>query len=371
MKVAIHVGQLLQPTPGGIGRYVEELVLALRDQPVSMLPFAAGPLPPAVRARLGGPGHAELAYRDLGRPHGSQRYLLWHYLRGPGLRLGEVDVVHAPSVAVPPPGRAPLVVTIHDVAFLRCPEHFTRWGVRFHARGLALSRRHAAAIVVASEFTRDELVREGFDPVRLHVVPHGVRVDAPAPPDDATRLRTLGIERPFVLFVGTIEPRKGVALLIDVVREVRATHPSLALAVAGPRGWGAVAGLDEPWVHELGAVEDRDLDALYRTALLCAVPSSYEGFGFPALEAMARGCPVLASDTTSLPEVLGDGGLLLPVDDRRAWRDAIVTLVDDADRRAALGERGRIRAGQYTWERSAAGHLAAYRAAAHHSAARR
>jgi len=358
VRVGIHVGQLLQPTPGGIGRYVDELTAALPAAGVELTPFAAGAVPPGLRARWPD-------YRDLGWPHGSMRYFLWHALRAPRLRLADdVDVIHAPSASIPPPGSRPLVVTVHDVAFLRYPQYFTKWGVRFHTRGLELARRDAAAIVVASEHTRAELVREGFDDARIHVVPHGVRVpDLSDRRESMVRVRRLGITEPFALFVGTIEPRKGISVLVDAIRLARERHPRLQLVIAGPRGWGDVAGLGEPWVHELGAVPDDDLDALYRTASLCAVPSRYEGFGLPALEAMARGCPLLAGDASSLPEVVGDAGVLLPVDDSTAWSHAIAEVLDDPERGRALARLGRGRASWFTWKRSADGHVAAYRAA--------
>jgi glycosyltransferase involved in cell wall biosynthesis len=110
-------------------------------------------------------------------------------------------------------------------------------------------------------------------------------------------------------------------------------------------------------------VDERTLDALYQRATVCAVPSRYEGFGLPALEAMARGCPVVASDATSLPEVVGDAGLLVPPQAVDAWTDALVDLVGDATARAALSARGVARAREFTWTRSARAHVRAYQAA--------
>jgi glycosyltransferase involved in cell wall biosynthesis len=361
LTVGLHVGQLQQPVPGGIGRYVHGLLTGLSDpdlgRPVAVVPFAAGPRPRDPDARLRG-------YVDLGRPHGRLRYELWHRLRWPPVRLG-VDLVHAPSLAVPPTGRAPLVVTIHDVAFLRHPEAFTRHGVAFHRRGLALAYRDAAAVITASTFARDELLRAGFDAGRLHVAPHGVVLPDPEPADVvATRLRRVGVSSPFALAVGTIEPRKGLDVLAAAVGRARVRVPELTLAVVGPRGWLAVAGLDAPGIRELGPVDERTLDALYRRATLCAVPSRYEGFGLPALEAMARGCPVVASDATSLPEVVGDAGRLVAPQDVDAWAAALVQLFTEPAARAELAAGGRARASEFSWTRSARAHLDAYRAAA-------
>jgi glycosyltransferase involved in cell wall biosynthesis len=360
MKVGVHVGQLLQPVPGGIGRYVRGVLAGLAapeiDPPVDVVPFAAGACPPDREQLLTG-------YRDLGAPHGALRYELWHRLRRPVLALG-VDVVHAPSLAVPPAGRTPLVVTVHDVAFLRHPEAFTTRGVAFHRRGLEIAYREAAAVVTASNFARDELLRAGFDAARLHVAPHGVTLPEPEPDEVLdTRVRRVGVTAPFVLAVGTIEPRKGLDVLTAAFARARLAVPGLTLAIVGPRGWLAVPGLDAPGIRELGSVDERTLDALYRRAAVCAVPSRYEGFGLPALEAMARGCPVIASATTSLPEVVGEGGRLVDPRAVNAWADTVVELTTDPDAAAALATRGRARATEFTWVRSAQAHLRAYEAA--------
>lgn len=356
MKVALHVGQLLQPVPGGIGRYVWSLAEALPEAGVEVVPFAAGALPPRWRGSFRG-------YRNLGWPPAPWRYELWHRARRPVVDLG-TDVLHAPSLAVPPGGRTPLVVTVHDVAFLRHPEAFTRRGIEFHRRGLAITYREATIVVTASQFACDELVRIGFDPGRIHLAPHGVTVPDPEPDEvvDA-RIRRIGVHSPFILFVGTIEPRKGLDTLVAAYADLRGRRPDLTLVVVGPRGWLAVPGLDSPGIRELGRVDEPTLDALYRRAELCAVPSRYEGFGLPALEAMARGCPVVASATTSLPEVVADAGMLVPASDVDAWAGALEGLLDDPAARAGLAELGRRRAQGFTWSASATAHAAAYQAA--------
>lgn len=356
MKVALHVGQLFQPVPGGIGRYVDGLLGALPEVDVDLVTFAAGTPTPEQQASLPG-------YVDLGRPHAPWRYELWHRLRRPQLPV-RADVIHAPSLAVPPARGTPLVVTVHDLAFLRHPEVFPRRGVEFHRRGLAIAHREAVAVVAISNFTRRELISSGFEPDRVHVAPLAI-VLPPAPPDAVLddRIARIGVEPPYVLSVGTIEPRKGLDTLAAAVTNLRTTKPDITLVLAGPTGWLSVPGLDGPGIRRLGKVDESTLDALYRRADVCALPSRYEGFGLPALEAMARGCPVVASDTTALPEVVGDAGRLVPPGDVAGWTGALTDLLDDEAARRDLATRGRRRAADFTWTATAVAHLDAYAAA--------
>jgi glycosyltransferase involved in cell wall biosynthesis len=352
VKAAVHVGQLLQPVPGGIGRYVRNLVAALPAAGVEVEAFASGPAPDGIAP-----------YTDLGPPAGPLRYEAWHRFRRPVVKVPG-DLVHATSLAVAPAGKRPLVVTIHDLVFLRQPEHLTGRGVAFHRRGLAIARREAAAIVVPTEFGRTDLAREGFDPGRVHVAHHGV--EAPGDVDPAAVdavLEWLGVRSPFLLFVGTIEPRKGVGDVLAAHAALRARRPDLGLVLAGPTGWGDVPALDGPGVVATGAIGDRELDALYRRATALVLPERYAGFGLPLVEAMARGCPVVASDAACLPEVVGDGGLTVPVGDVDALVDVLAPIVDDPTHRAGLAARASARARDFTWAKSAAAHRRAYEAA--------
>ncbi len=356
MKVGLHIGQLLQPVPGGIGRYVVHLAQNLPAAGVEVLSFGAGAPSARVQGLIGDT-------IDLGWPRGPLRYEIWHRARHPKVRL-PVDVVHAPSLAVPPTAGVPLAVTVHDVAFLREPEAFTQRGLTFHKRGLDLAHQEADVVITASRFARDELISFGFDRNRIHLAPHGVALRKPE--SDAAidrRLERVGVRAPYVLAVGTIEPRKGLDILARAIAKARVALPDLEAAIVGPNGWLTVSGLDGPGIHRLGTVDEPTLDALYRRALVCAVPSRYEGFGLPALEAMARGCPVVASNATSLPEVVGRAGVLLPVGAVDTWADAFVTLAEDPDRCAELAELGRERAAGFTWRGSAHAHAAAYAAA--------
>jgi glycosyltransferase involved in cell wall biosynthesis len=356
MKVALHVGQLFQPVPGGIGRYVDGLLAALPEVGVDVVTFAAGSPTPERQASM--PRHV-----DLGRPGPPWRYELWHRLRRPPIPV-EADLIHAPSLAVPPARHTPLVVTVHDLAFLRHPEVFPRRGVEFHRRGLEIAYREAAVVIAISEFTRRELITSGFDAARVHVAPLAIAVPPP-PPDDVVdaRIAAIGVRPPYVLSVGTIEPRKGLDTLAAAVADVREHHPDITLVLAGPTGWLSVNGLDRPGIRRLGKVDEPTLDALYRRAEVFALPSRYEGFGLPVLEAMARGCPVVASDATALSEVAGTAARLVPPGDVPAWTAAIDEVLDDAGLRADLAARGRRRAAEFSWAATANAHVEAYAAA--------
>jgi glycosyltransferase involved in cell wall biosynthesis len=359
LRVAFHTGQLLQPVPGGIGRYERAMLARLPELGIEPLAFAAGDRPPGVAPRV--------PWIDLGAPHGSMRYELWHRTRRPIVRI-EADVMHAPSLAIPPaPPGTPLVVTVHDIAFLRVPNATTRRGLNFHRRGLELAHREAELVIVPSEFTRVELEREGFSTDRLAIARFGID----PPPErtntdiDAT-IASAGVRRPYVLTVGTVEPRKDLPTLVRAVAQARKEHPDLHLVVVGPRGWGEVPELDRSFVRVLGGQPWRVVDALYRRAEAFCVASLYEGFGLPALEAMARGAPTITTTGSSMEEFVRDAGLLFEPGDEKACAAAIASVIDDGALRDRIVERSRTRSSELTWEGSAEAHVRAYeRAAAH------
>lgn len=282
-------------------------------------------------------------------------YESWQRLRLPRIEgtTGTVDVVHATGVAVPP-CRAPLVVTVHDLAFLRFPGHATRHGQRFFERALDRTRRHATLVLCPSQATADDCERAGIDAARLRVVPWGVdSTRATSEEVDAVRGHYDLPER-FVLFVGTIEPRKNLRRLLAAWADLRGT-PHLPLVLVGPSGWNEnlhteLAALGNR-VRSLGFVPPGPLRALYAAAAVVCYPSIFEGFGLPVLEAMAQATPVVTSARTACSEVVADAGVLVDPRSPDDIRLGIERLLDDPAGAAELGRRGRERALGFTWER--------------------
>lgn len=348
LRVAMTLEQCWQPVPGGTATSMLELARALVPH-VDLY---------GVAARHGGPPRepyvppVPVRHLPLPRP---ALYEAWQRLRRPRVP-GRPDVVHATTMAVPPRS-APLVVTVHDLAFLADPSHFTPRGLRFFRRGLELVQRDADVVLVPSEAVRRECDAAGLD--RVRVVPHGVR-SSPASAVDVARVRqTYGVPGRYVLWTGTQEPRKNLATLLDAFGRVEA---DVDLVVVGPSGWGPDLGprlASTPRVRVLGFVPDADRDALYAGAEVFAFPSLREGFGLPALEAMAQGTPVVTSAGTAMAE-FAVGRLVDPTD-----ATALAAAVDQVlASPGALADEARARAAAYTWERAAAATLQAYRDAA-------
>ena len=382
MRVAFNVEQLVQRPPGGIGRYTAELARLLpvdgesADDPgVELVAFTAQHSRATVARALDdfSLGGLQTARLPLPRP---VLYDSWNVLGVPPLRalhpaMRDLDLVHAPSLAVPPRGRVPLVVTVHDAAPILFPETYPARGRRFHEQGILATARRADAVIALTQASALEISENTPVPVdRIRVVPHGV--DQEMVDDDvvaATR-RELGVgDDPYVLWVGTFEPRKGLPTLVDAFHAVLETGDlPHRLVIVGSHGWldteDTVAARARALGDRLcatGPVSDLALRALYRGADLFAFPSLHEGFGLPVLEAMAQGTAVLCSDIPVLREVGEDAVAYATPDDVTAWRDALVPLLRDDAGRGALARAGRARAEGFTWERCVARTRAVYR----------
>jgi len=365
--VGVVAEQLLRPVPGGVGRYVRALAEHLPAEAAvdgGAVTFvvcrhpaervAAAGLPPAATRRLAWPGR--LATRT------------WVTLRRPRLPaglLGALDLVHATSAAVPPVRGRPLVATVHDLGFRHYPDAYPTAGRRYHHRSARIVAAEAARVLVPSEATARDLAElYAVDRGRITIVPLGVQ--PPARPDHrgaARLLHDLGVRGPFLLAVGTLEPRKNLPRLLAAFGEVTDELPDHWLVVVGPVGWGPKLQptRESARVRLAGPVGDATLHALYEQADGLAYPSLYEGFGLPVLEAMAHGTPVLTSDRSSLPEVAGDAALLVDPLDRGAIAKGLSRLVADGALRDRLAAAGPRRAAAFTWPATAAATWATYR----------
>jgi glycosyltransferase involved in cell wall biosynthesis len=366
--VAFHVDPLFFHVPGGVGAYIRRLVpaLAAREPSLDISLF---------HARFPRSSHHPEPWMDrLPREELTERtrtlYPRWNLTGRPALpaRLASLDLLHAPSaVAVPPAGRNQgLVVTVHDVAFLVVPSCFPRrWRVVYRL-GLRAAVRRADAIITPSRNTAEDLLsRTSIDPARVHVIPQASGLEASGD-DPEPLIARLNLPRPYVLYVGTLEPRKNLVRLLRAYRRVAATGVPHALVLAGPRGWRDQTLLREinlpgpGRVVLVGALSPSELDAIYREAAVFVYPALYEGFGLPVLEAMARGIPTICSNTSSLPEVAGDAAVGVSPSSVREIAEAIERVLTDPTLADTLSAAGRERALLFSWEETARLTLQAY-----------
>ncbi|WP_125774488.1 glycosyltransferase family 4 protein [Antribacter gilvus] len=359
---------------GGVGRYVDELVPRLVDAGVSLV-IAAQERDAELYGALV-PG-AEIVAVPSALERRAVR-MAWEQTGLPNLvRSVRPDVVHSPHYTMPLAASSlgvPVVVTLHDATFFTTPELHLRSKAVFFRNAIRVAVRRAAALVVPSRATRDEVLREaGGDPARFHVAYHGVDAGRFHPVSEADRERvrsTLGIgSAAYVGFLGTLEPRKNVpALVRGWVEACAGSAEPPALVLAGGKGWdagidGAVAAVPSHLeVVRPGYLPLDDLPGFLAGAQVLAYPSLGEGFGLPVLEAMACGATVLTTRELSLPEVGGDAVAYCGTDDA-SIAGSLRRLLADAPERERLARAAAERAATFTWEAAAQAHVEAYEAA--------
>jgi len=369
MRTVIDARPALDPRRTGVGHYAQQLIRHLphadpANEYVAWYLHAKGLLRP--RTFFSGV-HAsnltEKASRFPARIFGPMS----SRLGAPRIEWSvEFDMLLATNF-LPPATRSPgVVMVVHDLAYERVPDTAPHMNDRWR-RAFGAWLRHAAGVLVPSHSTkRDLLDGHRIEGSRVHVTPLGVDMGAFAPPSPeavgAVR-RKYGIDQPYALFVGGIEPRKNLDAL---VRAFSTTEPGTRLVIAGgsvrwdPKASdrldamiGQLPGEARARIVRTGYVSDREKVALMGGATLLAYPSLYEGFGFPVLEGFAAGLPVLTSNVSSLPEVAGDAAIAVDPRDERSIADGITQLFDDQDLRAMLSAAGLTRATGFTWEATA------------------
>jgi glycosyltransferase involved in cell wall biosynthesis len=348
VRAAYDAGPLLDP-PTGVGRYTAELADALELQGAELKRYAVSlrgaPNPDIARWRV--PGRVARA--------------VWRRFDKPAItRLtGRVDLVHATNFVLPALGRVPGVVTVHDLSFLK--EDVFPGGERLRDL-VPWSVKRAAKVLVPTEAMAAEVSDAyGLDGDRVVVTYEGIApVFFGATPLSDGALGKLGIPGPFILAVGTIEPRKNLGRLLAAWSAIRGSLPGWSLVLAGPRGWGPELPAT-PGVILTGWVGDLTLPGLLAAAELFCYPSLYEGFGLPPLEAMAAGTPVVAGRYSAAAEVLAEGAELVDPFDPDALAETLLRVAGDEALRRRMILAGRAQATSYTWHRTAAATLKAYR----------
>lgn len=344
---------------GGISQYTIQLLRGL-----AQLDHAAEYVVYHSRKETGSflPADQRFSRRNLWTPchHLLERVTLAAELIGDRL-----DVFHSPDFIPPAAGARRRVITVHDLTFLRYPEFLTEESRRYYNDQIRWAVAQADAISADSEATRRDLIDLVGAPeekvTTIHLAANPLFAEPIEPGEMQRVLEQYGVRPGFILHVGTLEPRKNIPMLLNAYRQLRQeTGRDSKLVLVGGKGWlydeifSAIraSGLEDSVVH-LTSVDDHSLHALYSAAALLAAPSFYEGFGLPVLEAMHVGCPVIASNCGSLPEVVGDAGILLEPTDTLSWVAALELVLSSSELAARMAAAGREQARLFSWVKTA------------------
>ena len=419
MKIAFDIGPVFSPSKSGIPSYSLNLATALSQkisEPDELLALTETShflanfeqetasikqlLRPGVELHVAMPGSFE-AFAGLswipfvqGKACASLAGRGWNSLTLPSraypirifrkrlaheLSRADLDVLHVTALG----GRRTGInnfpartrcITLYDAFHLVEPEWFTADMVKMLEDTFDLARSYQAIFTVSNASRNDLVSRAGFSADRVHVIPNGIDpAFAPAPTAAVERaLEKFRIRSPYLLAVGIVEPRKNHRTLASAFKALGPNYKEVQLILVGADGWRvseAWSGDDYGSIVRTGQMPLDDLVCLYTGATAFCFPSLYEGFGLPVLEAMACGCPVIASNTSSLPEVTGDAAILVPPRDIDAWTSAIRQVLDDDDLLQAMRNRGYDRAKAFSWSNAADRYLEHYRALANGGAA--
>ena len=358
----VLVDAVLGPShPRGIGRYLNEIAAYGQRSGEADFTIAIAPWHREFYSPLAAAG-VELVEVRLGARRGLRN--TWHaYGLGRLARSVNADVIHVPDrLPVIASADRPLVITIHDTAEVDLPDAFGRLQLRYRRWVLFDQLRRATRIITPSRFSAQRIASvNAAAATRTVVVSHGPGLDS----TQAERRPQARLSEQFVLFVGAVQRHKAVPLLIRAFRDLNAGDVQLVIAGATHNDEASVtaAAGGDPRVVRLPDVSDDELAWLYRRAAVLAIPSRYEGFGIPLVEAMQFGCPVIAATAGAMPEITGDAALLVPPDDQQALSGALARVLADDALRAQLIDAGRARAASFSWQRAAHETIDVYRAA--------
>lgn len=370
MKLALDVSAA-PPRLAGAGRYIGEL--ARRVPAIGVETTLVTRRDDTARWRDWAPSTRIAPIVPNARP---SRLLYERWLAGRSSTAQSVDVWHSPHYTMPRRSSTPTVVTIHDLTFFTNPEWHERSKVPFFRRAIAYSATHADVLVTISAFTARQLDEQ--IPTHAPVVVGTLGVDLERFTTDASAdpeillTHDLPIDRPYIFFLGTFEPRKGIDVLLDGFEAIARRDSEVELWLAGQPGWGVkeieariAAHGARSRIHRLGFVDEAALPALMRQSRAVVYPSRGEGFGLPVLEALACGASVVTSSDTVMSEIAGDAALLAPAGDPVQLADVLTTAITMSDDERALRSRhSRSRAEIFTWDASVAQHVKAYEMAA-------
>lgn len=359
MRVGIEL-TALELDRGGTARAIDQLMPLLGQDPdVELVELRhSGSAPTSNLGRIARGFSRELIYMPRTLPA--------------NIKKSKLDLLHCPSPLAPPRSAVPMVVTLYDAMGWEHPEWLSRGNVAQLKHRLPKALKAGAHVITSSDYSKQQIAeRLKIAEDRISVIPLGLdsRFSATPDPADAELLTNLKIAKPYVLTVGTLQPRKNVEAAIDALERLGDDAGELQLVVAGARGWDDLALIGRveasPMADRivlLGRVSDEELLALYRGAECFLFPSLYEGFGFPPLEAMACGTPVISSGRTSLAEAVGDAGIVVDPKNPDEIAEQLGRVLGSPELQSELRTLGIERAATFTWERAASETVAVYRA---------
>lgn len=366
-RIGINLLWMVPGVVGGSETYTTRLLRGLAEHK-SDLDYTLFALPQFASAHPDITSSFEVAYAPLTGQWKSFRVAGENSWLARQSRKRRIGVVHHAGGVVPLIPTPRPIVTIHDLQYLFYPEYFTKTKLVYLQRMMPRSAEAARLVLTPSEYTRRTVIeRLGIDPSVVVVVPHGIGSHAGATGAEDIRQRH-GLDGPFFLYPAAMYPHKNHLVLIDAFSRMLKVHPDAQLVFTGPKGWQewkTATDMEErisneianrgisTRVKQLGYVAAADLEGLYKTATAMVFPSKFEGFGAPILEAMARGCPVIAADATAIPEVVGTAGRLVSPDNADEWCRAMCDLLEDSEERRGFIKAGIERATDFGWRHSA------------------